>query len=205
MQEIGLQFRTMFSELVQRSLDDRFLKDFPPDGSFIRVPVRGRDYWYFNSAMQNGKRKRSYVGPASDPAVSQRVEEFVRLKSSARDRRMMVTTLNRIGLPGPDNFTGNVIEALSSAGFFRLRGVLVGTVAFQAYSGLLGMRFPNASMQTGDADLAQFHSVSAAIDDTMAPMLESLQSVDPAFREIPHETDSRKTTRYSNDRGFKVE
>ena len=205
MQEIDLQFRTMFAELVQRSLDDRFLKDFLPDGSFVRVPVKGRDYWYYTSAMQDGKRSRRYVGPASDPAITQRVEEFSRLKSSTKNRRLLVSALNRIGLPGPDNFTGNIIEGLSNAGLFRLRGVLVGTVAFQSYAGMLGVRLPNASMQTGDADFAQFHSVSAAIDDSMAPMLEILQAVDPTFREIPHQSDTRKTTRYGNDRGFQVE
>ena len=40
---------------------------------------------------------------------------------------------------------------------------------------------------------------------SMAPMLEILQSVDPAFREIPHQADTRKTTRYSNDRDFRIE
>ena len=205
MQEIDLQFRTMFAELIQRSLDDRFLKDFLPDGSFVSVPVKGREYWYYTSAMQEGKRSRRYVGPASDPDVTRRVEEFSRLKSNAKNRRMMVSALNRIGLPGPDNFTGNIIEALSNVGLFRLRGVLVGTVAFQTYSGMLGVRFPNAAMQTGDADFAQFHSISAAIDDSLPPMLDVLQAVDPTFREIPHQSDTRKTTRYGNDRDFQVE
>ena len=103
----------MFAELVQRSLDDRFLKDFLPDGTFVSVPVKGRDYWYYASAMRDGKRSRRYVGPASDPDVTQRVEDFARLKSNAKNRRLMVSALNRIGLPGPDNFTGNIIEALS--------------------------------------------------------------------------------------------
>ena len=44
MQEIDLQFRTMFADLVQQSLDDRFLSDFPPDGNFVRVAVKDKFY-----------------------------------------------------------------------------------------------------------------------------------------------------------------
>lgn len=109
-----------------------------------------------------------------------------------------------ISLP-PERFTGDVVEALSNAGIFRLRGVLVGTVAYQCYSGLLGVRLPSTAMQTGDADFAQFHSISAAIDDSLPPMLGLLKAIDSTFREIPHQTDSRFTTQYENSKKFKVE
>ena len=56
MQEIDLQFRTMFADLVQQSLDDRFLSDFPPDGNFVRVAVKDKFYWYYDSAMRAGAR-----------------------------------------------------------------------------------------------------------------------------------------------------
>ena len=35
-----------------------------------------------------------------------------------------------------------VITEMCRAGFFRLRGVLVGTTAFQCYAGILGVRLP---------------------------------------------------------------
>ena len=56
--------------------------------------------------------------------------------------------------------TGDVVEALWKAGFFRLRGVLVGTAAFQAYAGLLGVKLGSTALITSDVDLAQFHSTS---------------------------------------------
>jgi hypothetical protein len=205
MQNINLQFRTMFAELIQQSLDDRFLQDFSTDGSFYIVKVKNQGYWYYSSNMIDGKRKRHYVGPASDEDITHRVQEFKQLKTNASTRRSMVLALNRVGLPSPDIFTGNIVEALSNSGFFRLRGVLVGTVAFQTYAGMLGVRFPNATLQTGDSDFAQFHSISVAVEDSLPPMLKILNAVDPSFRDIPHQMDARKTTKYQNENGFQVD
>lgn len=205
MQQLDLQFRTMFAELVQQSIDDRFLSDFPPDGAFVSVSVKGRAYWYYESAMKAGRRARRYVGPASDEAIARRVETFAQLKRNAKARRSLVVALRNVGLPGPDALTGNVVEALSNAGFFRLRGVLVGSVAFQTYAGMLGLRFPAATLQTGDADFAQFHSISGAVEDSLPPLLELLKAVDPTFRDIPDRTDARKTTKYANASKFSVE
>src|SRR5690606_21188688 len=118
----------------------------------------------------------------------------------------LVSTLTRnAGLPKPENFTGDVVEALGNAGFFRLHGVLVGTVAFQCYSGLLGIKLPISAMQTGDTDFAQFHSVSVAVGDSLPPMLDLLKQLDETFREIPHHNDGRYTTQYENSNRYKVE
>jgi hypothetical protein len=53
-------------------------------------------------------------------------------------------------LPRPIPEIGEVLTVLAEAVIFRLRGVLVGTVAYQAYSTLLGARLPFAVLQTGD-------------------------------------------------------
>lgn len=66
-----------------------------------------------------------------------------------------------------------------------MRGVLVGTVAYQCYSAILGRRLDAVAMQTGDADFAQFHEISVAIKDSIPPILQVLQEVDPTFREVP--------------------
>jgi hypothetical protein len=94
---------------------------------------------------------------------------------------------------------------MAEAGFFRLRGVLVGTAAFQTYSALLGVRLPDSAMQTGDADFAQFHAISAAVDDSMPPVLDVIRQVDETFREIPHPSGGPGITRYVARSGFQVE
>jgi hypothetical protein len=52
-------------------------------------------------------------------------------------RQELVRALIAAALPTPDAISGAVVEAMWKSGFFRLRGALVGTLAFQAYAGPL--------------------------------------------------------------------
>lgn len=210
MERITLAHQTLFAELQQQCLDAAFDEQFPENGSFVTKTQKGKKYWYYEGydTTSGGKteaRKYSkYVGPHDDSEIAKRVEEFRRSKTSYRARRSLVTSLRDIGLPTPPAFVGDVVEALWKAGIFRLRGVFVGTLAYQTYAGLLGVRLPSAPITTGDVDFAQFHSVSMLVDDTMPPMLETLQSVDKTFRARPH-LDTGSTTAYVNETGFSVE
>ena len=204
MKEIDLVYRTMFAELVQRSLDAPFETEFSTAGNFVRVPVKGRDYWYFEETQP--KKSRKYVGPADDPDIAKRVDTFQHIKDDLRSRRKLVSTLTReAGLVAPERFTGAIVEALGHAGIFRLRGVLVGTVAFQTYGGLLGVKLPGASLQTGDADFAQHYSISAEVQDSLPPIIEILRDVDPTFRPVPHRSDPMRATQFENSARYKVE
>ena len=98
-----------------------------------------------------------------------------------------------------------MVEALWKAGCFRLRGLLVGTVAFQTYAGLLGSKLTGAALMTSDVDVAQFHSISLLVNDTTPPMGDVLAAVDPSFKPVPHLDDRTLPTAYQNDRGYKVE
>lgn len=70
--------------------------------------------------------------------------------------------------------------ALSKAGVFRLRGVLVGTHAFRCYPGLLGVEMKEAHAVTEDIDVAAFHSIAVALDDSLEPgLVDALQQVGP--------------------------
>ncbi|RYE43988.1 MAG: hypothetical protein EOP21_07395, partial [Hyphomicrobiales bacterium] len=209
MREVDFPYRTLYSELVQRSLDGSFATEFSLAGRFVPVQVKGRAFWYYDAPKQAGDllpKRRRYVGPADDPDIARRVETFKDLKEDYRTRTRIVSTLVREAhLTRPEGLAGPIVEALANAGFFRLRGVLVGTVAFQTYSGLLGVRMRNAIMQTGDADFALFHSIANAVDDNMPSILELLRGIDATFREIPHATDGRYSTKYSTRSGYKVE
>ena len=205
MQTIDPIYRTVYSELEQRALDAAFVSEFPPEGRFVSTESRGRKYWYFDVGSHTN-RKHTKNRPAQDPEITKRVEAFKDLKADFTARRTMVTTLTRDArLPRPDTMAGDIIQALANAGFFRLRGVLVGTMAFQCYSALLGVRLPSATLQTADADFAQFHSISAAVGDSLPPVSELLKSVDPTFREIPHSADPRQSTKFRARSGYAVE
>jgi hypothetical protein len=206
MKQIPHPYQTLYSELAQRSLDAGFASEFDVNGRLIHAEVKGRRYWYFDLPDGDGSKKRTYVGPVDDPEITKRVENFKDLKADVRERRKLVSTLVREAyLPRSEGITGNIVQALAEAGFFRLRGVLVGTVAYQCYPAVLGVRLPGTSMVTDDTDFAQFHSISVAVEDGMPPILETLKAVDASFREIPHQSDSRHTTKFASRSGYKVE
>jgi hypothetical protein len=202
MKTIDLMYTTMLAELGQRSLDGVFSTDFPTHGNFVSVPVKGRDYWYFD---QPGAKRR-YVGPGDDEEISRRVSDFQAVKDDIRGRRKLVSTLVREAyLPTPERLSGDVVSSLADAGLFRLRGVLVGTVAFGCYAGLLGVRLPTASLMTGDADFAQDFAVSAQVLDSIQPILDVLHAVDPSFRAVPHSSGEIGSTAFVNKSGYRVE
>ena len=117
----------------------------------------------------------------------------------------MVSTLRRAGLPSLDPFAGNVTKALADVRLFRLRAISIGSVAFSTYAGLLGVWLPSAAMQTGDANFAQDFAISAGVQDSLPPILEILQSVDPEFRAVPHQADKAKVVAFVNAKGYRVE
>lgn len=206
MRDIDLVFRTMFTELAQQTLDAQWQSDFPLEGRFVTVPVKGEDYFYFDIPTGEGKDKRSYVGPAADPEIAARVRRHREIKDNIRERRRMVSALLRSGgMSAPDRFAGDVTKALADAGFFRLRGVLVGSVAYGCYSGVLGVRLPTTAMQTGDADLAMDFAISQEVDDSLPPILGILETVDPSFRAVPHQADRARVTAFVNRNNYRVE
>ena len=154
---ISLSTQTMFADLLQRCLDAEFDEEFHSSGIFKRRKRGGKFYWYYKPPGRDAKER--YVGPVTDKSIADRVERFSDIKSDYRDRQRMVRALTAAGLVPPDSLTGRLVEAMWQAGFFRLRGVLVGTVAFQAYAGLIGIDVRGRAMQTQDADFAQIHGV----------------------------------------------
>jgi hypothetical protein len=203
---VDLMYQTMLAELAQRSMDAAWTADFPPEGRFITAAVKDKRYWYFDLPDATGGKKRRYVGPADDPEITKRVEDFKRDKDDLRARRRMVTSLTREGgMIAPDAMSGDIVEALAAGGLFRLRGVLIGTVAFQCYSGILGVRLPMAAILTGDADIAQDDAISREVEDTLPPIVELLQAVDPSFRPVPHRSASAASSAFQTKGGYRVE
>lgn len=206
MKSIDLMYQTMLAELGQRSLGAAWTADFPPEGRLTPANIKGRKHWYFDIPDEHGGTKRRYVGPADDPDVSQRVADHKRDKDDLRARRRLVNTLTREGgMIAPDAMSGDIVEALADGGLFRLRGVLIGTVAFQCYSGLLGVRLPMAAILTGDADIAQDYAISREVEDSLPPIIELLQGVDASFRPVPHRSGSAASSTFQNSDGYRVE
>lgn len=167
MKQIDLVYRTAFAELAQRTFDAQFQADFPLKVGLLPFRSRAAIIGILISYPE-GKDKRRYVGPQDDVDITARVKAHRQVKDDIRERRKLVGMLLRSGgMSAPDRFAGEVTKALADAGLFRLRALLVGSVAFSCYSGLLGVRLPGTSMQTGDADFAQDFAISAEVEDSL--------------------------------------
>lgn len=197
--------QTTYAELLERSGASAFSDAFPDDGTFTPKVIKGRRYWYFQTGSAEGRSQR-YVGPES-PDLLERIAHHKQARDDERERRALVSALVRsYGFPSPLPQIGTLLTALAKAGVFRLRGVLIGTVAYQCYPAMLGFKLPGALLQTGDVDIAQFTNVSIAVgDQTVRPMLEVLREVDKSFREVPHIAGHRFTTSYAAKAGLRVD
>lgn len=203
-ESITLATQTLFAELLQRCLDAEFDALYDERGTFTRKRSKGRMYWYHQRKIR-GKVVSTYVGPVTDESITTRVKHFAEIKSDFKGRRELVRALTATGLPTPDAISGAVVEAMWKAGFFRLRGVLVGTVAFQTYAGPLGIKLARRPLQTLDADFAQFWGISENIGESMPPILEVLRDVDESFQEIPRIDDPFVSVAYRNALHYRVD
>lgn len=196
--------QTTYAELLERCANAAFNDAFPENGTFISKTVKGRKYWYFQAGSGETRTQR-YVGPET-PELLTRIRNHREIRDDERERRALVSTLVRsFRLPRPIPEIGDIIGVLAKAGVFRLRAVLVGTVAYQTYAAMLGIHLPLGALQTGDVDIAQFKNVSIAIEDSTPPALDILQQVDSTFRAAPHVIDGRRVTSYKAKGGIRVD
>ena len=202
--DVPVALQTIYAELLDRAASADFADAFPENGTFVAKDIRGRRYWYFQEPAEIGRRQQ-YVGPET-AALLERIARHKGARASEQDRRVHVSTLVRSALlPRPPAEVGAIVAALAEAGVFRLRGVLVGTVAYQTFPAMLGERLPLALVQTGDVDIAQFADVSVAIGDATPPLLDVLRRVDRSFRAVPHLHGAGVVTAFKATRGPRVD
>jgi len=176
---LPLTVQTAYADLLARVQEDAVLE---LGGTPVLRERGGRKYWYSVQRLADHTVER-YLGPDTED-VRERVERARNVNEDLKRRETQRGRLARMcregGLPPVDVQTGKVLLALSKAGIFRLRGVLVGTHAFRCYAGLLGVEIPEARAATEDIDVAAFHSVSVALGDRLDPALaEALKRIGP--------------------------
>jgi hypothetical protein len=205
--DLPLIAQTTYAELLDQSGLLAFEAAFTEAGTFSAKTVKGRRYWYFQPARSSAgttSLSQRYVGPETDELL-QRIARHREAKRDQNAQRAMVRSLvHSYGLPAPLPAVAQVVEGLARSGVFRLRGVLVGTVAYQTYAAMLGVRLHGALVQTSDVDVAQLLSASIAVQDKTASMEEVLQAIDPTFRRIPS-LRSSAATQYISSQKLRVD
>lgn len=202
-----IQLQAIYSELRARTQEAWLAGLVEQEGTLAAKSVAGRRYWYLRR-REGGKVREIYVGP-DRPGLE---DQLLNLKAQARDakeaarqRRELARLLRSGGYPTPDQRTGAVIESLARADIFRLRAVLVGTHAFRCYAAELGVRMGQQVAVTSDIDIAQFATVSLAVEDKMDPDIGAALSRVERFEPVP-QLDSRQTTKWRTpDQALSVE
>lgn len=200
-----------FAQLVELA-QDRTPTRFPANGSFVVSRRGGSAYWYYQGYDRSptgavGIKTRIYVGPVGDPDTEALRADHSVDRRRFRERRRIASSLRRSGLPAPLRFDGAVLDALQKAGVFQAGAVLVGSMAYQTFSGLIGVRLDGNLMQTGDIDIAQqaglMMHVAPAVDTNR--LQDLLARVDPSFGPIFDRANPGHHLGYINAAAYKVE
>jgi hypothetical protein len=126
------------------------------------------------------------VGPETGELL-QRIARHREAKRKENARRDMVRSLvHAYGLPSPQPLVAKVMDGLAQAGVFGPGAVLVGDAAYQTYPAMLGTRLRGAFARAHKAEGAEFLTVSIVVQDERTEFFkETLQAIDPTFRQIP--------------------
>ncbi|KSB88595.1 hypothetical protein AS593_22275 [Caulobacter vibrioides] len=202
---LPLSASTSYAELMERLRLARF-SEFPPGASFVSKTVKNRLYWYVQMPTGGAQsRKQVYIGPDSD-ALRERMARHGEHRADVEDRRRLVAAIIASGAPRPDRTSGEIIGAFAQAGVFRLRALLIGTVAFQTYAAHLSVRLTTASLATLDLDLAQDFGIASNVDDALEKsILEILKDCDPRFTPVSYAFDAARTTSYALGERYRVD
>ncbi|WP_407519175.1 GSU2403 family nucleotidyltransferase fold protein [Methylobacterium oryzisoli] len=195
-----------FADLCSKAFDGKSDRRFPENGNFVKQKRGRREYFYYKGykrAVEDapGKHSLTYVGPVDDEKVRGLVENFGRDKGFYRIRRELIAKLRRSGLPAPTPIEGRILEAFSSADAWN-SVVLVGTLAYQTYSGPLGVLLDEAEYRTQDADFAEFFLPPGR---EMIDLPGLLEGIDPTFEPVFHPSESSIPVGFCNSTGYKVE
>lgn len=203
--ELPLTLQTSYAELIDQ-LQLAELSSWPTGSTFRKRTISGQAYWYVQEPTRAGTRPAErYIGK-SNPETDARIETARSSKSAADGRRLIVRSLLAAGLVPPDRLAGDILAELAQLGLFRLRGILVGTQAYQAYPALLGVRLPATAIQTGDLDIAQDFGISVALNDQLEiDLLEALKHVDKTFRAVPNAFSNTASSSYVARSQFRVD
>lgn len=211
MQPLASPLKIAFADLVDSAHESAFNERFPPNGTFHKLKRGEREYWYhvMRDASAASGRRSTYAGAVGDPKVDALVESHGQEHARHKLQKESASMLRRAGLPTPDPIEGKLAQAFQRAGVFQAGAILVGSVAFQAYGGLLGVKLGGDLHRTQDIDLAQDREIALHVGHT-GQQLEDFQailtSVDPSFApKLNPAYPQAGPTRYENASRYRVD
>lgn len=126
--ELPLIIQTTYAELIEQ-LRLKSVTGFAAGSTFRKRTIAGRLYWYVQEPTGPGGRPAERYLGADTPERQADIAKAQGSKADRDARKAIRRSLAAAGLPEPDPLTADIVDALADAGVFRLRGVIVGTIA----------------------------------------------------------------------------
>jgi len=156
--------------------------------SFKTKEISGKRYWYLYISVGSTRREH-YLGQESPELLDRIEDEKSTWESNADDRELrqrLVSMLIAGGMAPLANDEGKVLALLERNGIFLAGAVLIGTVAFRAYSNMLGVTWASGA-GTQDIDLAADRHYTVALPRPRGPINlgRLILDSDLGFIEVP--------------------
>jgi hypothetical protein len=200
-----------FTDLIEAAHDAAFNERFPPNGSFHQMKRGDRAYWYHvmrDPTVASGRRS-TYAGAVGDPTIDALVAKHGDERQRHKIQKASAALLRRAGLPSPLPIEGELVRAFQRAGLFHAGAVLVGSVAYQCYGGLLGFNLGGDLHRTQDLDLAQDRIIAidvSQIGDAAEDFEAIIRKVDASFKPDFNPSHPKSgPTRYVNAANYKID
>jgi len=167
--QLDLATGTLFAEFQETVRSRAAIGSKLAEGkTYVRKTVKGKVYWY-EQHYAGGQARQTYFGPSNDrndkfvdeqrKAVRADKVTFKKLRAIEERQAAM---LRRSGLPVLDRRMALLLDRFSEAGLICHDGLLVGTLAYTVYSGMLGYVFEKSTLMTQDIDIARDDRVQIA-------------------------------------------
>jgi hypothetical protein len=211
MQPLAPPLKIAFADLVDGAHEKAFNERFPAGGTFHKFKRGEREYWYhvMRDASAPSGRRSTYAGAVGDPIADALVERHGQEHARHKLQKESASMLRRAGLPTPDPIEGKLAQAFQRAGVFQAGAILVGSVAYQAYGGVLGVKLGGDLHRTQDIDLAQDREIALHVGHTgqkLEDFQEILKSVDATFSpKLNPQYPRSGPTRYENATRYRVD
>lgn len=195
-----------YSELMQNCVQP------VSDGSnlsFKSKKINGKRYWYLYISIGKTRREH-YLGEETTELLDRIEDEKALWQSNVDDRDLRTRLVNMLiggGMSPLNKDEGKVLTLLERNGVFLAGAALVGTLAFRAYSNMLGVSW-QSDAGTQDVDIAMDNRYLLAIPRPKTPvnLRQLILDSGMGFIEVPTLNPKQPSTSFRiRNRDFRVD
>src|SRR5210317_1134024 len=195
-----------YSELMQNCVQP------VSDGSnlsFKSKKINGKRYWYLYISIGKTRREH-YLGEESTELLDRIENEKTLWQSNVDDRVLRTRLVNMLiggGMSALSKDEGKILALLERNGVFLAGAALVGTLAFRAYSNMLGVAW-QSDAGTQDVDIAMDNRYLLAIPRPKTPvnLRQLILDSGMGFIEVPTLNPKQPSTSFRiRNRDFRVD